>query len=152
MPRRPPVGLLGLLLVAGCTGGTPAPSDAVAVTPVNGLQPGVLLSCADLKGQLPAALADGVKKRPAVPESSTTVAYGTDPAIEVRCGVAEGLAADDPYTFDAVRWAMHDTGATRTWTTRGLKVDVQVVIPDHFDAQAELLGAMAPAITSALTR
>ncbi len=122
------------------------------MAPVNGLRPQVLLSCSDLKGQLPATLADGVKKRPAVPESSTTVAYGTDPAIQVRCGVAEGLAADLPFTFDDVHWAMHDTGATRTWTTRGLKVNVQVVIPDHFDAQAELLGAMASAITSALNR
>ena len=122
------------------------------MAPVNGLRPQVLLSGSDLKGQLPATLADGVKKRPAVPESSTTVAYGTDPAIQVRCGVAECLAADLPFTFDDVHWAMHDTGATRTWTTRGLKVNVQVVIPDHFDAQAELLGAMASAITSALNR
>ena len=47
---------------------------------------------------------------------------------------------------------MHDTGASRTWTTRGLKVNVAVEIPDHFDAQAELLGAMAKAITSSLGR
>ena len=152
MPRRPPVGLVGLLLIAGCTGGGSTPKDSVDVAPVNGLQPQVLLSCTDLKGQLPAQLADGVKKRPAVPESSTTVAYGADPAIQVRCGVPEGLAADEPYTFDEVHWAMHDTGATRTWTTRGLKVNVQVVIPDQFSAQAELLGAMAAPIRSALTR
>ena len=119
---------------------------------MNGLQPKVLLSCTDLKGQLPAALAPGVDKRPALPESATTTAYGSDPALTVRCGVREGLATDEPYTFDGVRWAMHDTGATRTWTTRGLRVNVQVVVPDHFDAQAELLGAMASALTSALTR
>jgi hypothetical protein len=112
----------------------------------------VLLSCTDLKGQLPASLAAGVAKRPAVPESATTAAYGSDPAIQVRCGVPEGLASDEPYTFDGVQWAMHDTGTSRTWTTRGLKTNVQVVVPDHFDAQAELLGALAPAITSALTR
>jgi hypothetical protein len=124
----------------------------VNVTPVNGLSVGTLLSCGDLKGQLPQALAAGVSRRPAVPTSNSTTAYGSDPAITVRCGVKAGLAADEPLTVDGVQWAMHDTGATRTWTTRGLKVNLQVVIPDHFDAQAELLGAMAKAITAALTR
>ena len=152
MPRRPPVGLLPLALAAACVGGSSASSDAVAVPPVNGLSPQTLLSCTDFKGQLPAALAAGVDRRPAAPESATTTAYGSDPALQVRCGVKEGSAADEPYTFDGVRWAMHDTGASRTWTTRGLRVDVEVVVPDHFEAQAELLGAMAPAITSALTR
>lgn len=122
------------------------------VPPVNGLPPQSLLPCTDLKGQLPASLASGVSRRPAVPESATTVAYGSDPAIQVRCGVKEGSATDASYTFDGVQWAMHDTGASRTWTTRGLKVDVEVIVPDHFDAQAELLGAMGPAITSALRR
>ena len=124
----------------------------MSVPPVNGLAAGTLLSCTDLKGQLPDQLASGVRRRPAVPASGTTTAYGTDPAITVRCGVPEGLAADEPLTADGVQWAMHDTGVTRTWTTRGLKVNVQVVIPDHFDAQAELLGAMAKPITAALTR
>lgn len=122
------------------------------VAPVNGLQPKVLLACADLKGQLPKSLAPGVDRRPAVPESATTLAYGTDPPITLRCGVPEGLATDETYVFDQVSWAMHDTGATRTWTTRGLKVDLQVVVPDHFEAQAELLGAMSAAIRSALDR
>ena len=119
--------------------------------PVNGLSTRTLISCADLKGQLPTQLAPGVARRPAVPASNTTTAYGSDPAIAVRCGVKAGSALDDPYTFDGVQWAMHDTGASRTWTTRGLKVNLSVAIPDHFDAQAELLGAMAKAITSALT-
>ena len=124
----------------------------MAVPPVNGLPPSTLLSCTDLKGQLPSSLAQGVTRRPATPESATTVAYGSDPAIQVRCGVPAGSPLDEPYVFDGVQWAMHDTGASRTWTTRGLKVNLQVVVPDHFEAQAELLGAMASAITSALRR
>jgi hypothetical protein len=124
----------------------------VQVPPVNGLSATTLLSCTDLKGQLPASLAAGVRLRPAVPTSSTTSAYGTDPALVLRCGVPQGSAQDQPYEFDGVQWAMHDTGATRTWTTKGLRVNLQVVIPDHFESQAELLGALADAITSALTR
>jgi hypothetical protein len=152
VPRRPPLGLLALVLAAGCLKGASAPKDAVDVAPVNGVAPGTLLSCGDLKGQLPKELAPGVSRRPAVPTSNTTTAYGSDPAITLRCGVPPGLAADEPYTFDGVQWAMHDTGATRTWTTRGLKVNLQVVIPDRFDSQAELLGTMAKAVTAALTR
>lgn len=153
MPRRPPLGLLTLVLAVACSsGGTTTSRDAVPVLPVNGLSATTLLSCTDLKGQLPRELAAGVRQRQTVPDSNTTTAYGTDPAISVRCGVAPGSAADEPYEFDKVRWAMHDTGASRTWTTRGLKVNLAVVIPDHFDAQAELLAAMATAITSALSR
>lgn len=152
MPRRPPVGLLALVLAVACGKGTTEPSNAVPIPPVNGLSASTMLSCSDLKGQLPGELATGVRKRPAVPTSNTTTAYGSDPAISVRCGVRQGSATDQPYTFDGVQWAMHDTGASRTWTTRGLKVNLAVEIPDHFEAQAELLGAMAKAISSALTR
>ena len=152
MPRRPPVGLLALVLAVACSTGSTEPGNAVSVPPVNGLSATTVLSCTALKGQLPAELAAGVRKRPAVPASNTTTAYGSDPALSVRCGVRAGSATDEPYTFDGVQWAMHDTGASRTWTTRGLKVNVAVEIPDHFDAQAELLGAMAEAIRSSLTR
>jgi hypothetical protein len=151
VPRRPPLGLLALVLAVACSKGQAEPRNAVSVAPVNGLSASTLLSCTDLQGQLPSQLSTGVSKRPAVPASSTTTAYGPDPAITVRCGVQQGSATDEPYTFDAVQWAMHDSGASRTWTTRGLQVNLSVVIPDHFDAQAELLGAMAQAIRSALT-
>jgi hypothetical protein len=123
----------------------------VQVTPVNGLSAKTLLSCTDLQGQLPKSLAAGVRRRPAVPASATTTSYGTDPALVLRCGVHEGAPLDEPYTFDGVRWAMHDTGTTRTWTTRGLRVNLEVVIPDRFDAQAELLGTLAAPIRSALS-
>jgi hypothetical protein len=153
VPRRPPLGPLALVLAVACSsGGATTASDAVPVTPVNGLSAATLLSCGDLKGQLPRELASGVSKRPTVPDSSTTTAYGADPPISVRCGLPPGSAADEPYVFDGVRWAMHDSGASRTWTTRGLKVNVAVVVPDHFQAQAELLAAMAQPITSALSR
>ncbi|MFN2538892.1 MAG: DUF3515 family protein [Mycobacteriales bacterium] len=150
MPRR--LVLLPLVLVAACSNGPAQPKQGVSVAPVNGLSTSTLLSCADLQGQLPKELAAGISKRPAVPASSTTAAYGSDPAMKLRCGVRQGKASDEPYTFDGVQWAMHDTGASRTWTTRGLKVNLEVEVPDHFDAQAELLGAMATAIRSALTR
>ena len=72
------------------------------------------MACRALKAALPDALGEGVERRTATPESDTTTAYG-DPVITVRCGVDEGSERDEPYTFNDVRWALHDTGSTRTW-------------------------------------
>ena len=46
---------------------------------------------------------------------------------------------------------MHDTGASRTWTTTNRKVNVAVLIPDAYSSQAELLGGLSPAIIKNLT-
>jgi hypothetical protein len=115
---------------------------------VNGLSAGTLLTCRSLKGLLPKEIASGVALRPATPLSDSSSAYG-DPAISVRCGVKAGSQLDEPYQFDGVTWALHDTGASRTWTTKGLAVNVAVEIPDAYDGQAELLGALAKPITQA---
>ncbi len=53
---------------------------------------------------------------------------------------------DEPYSFNTVQWAMHDTGAARRWTTRKLKVNVEVVVPDAYSSQAELLGSLSTAM------
>jgi hypothetical protein len=105
----------------------------------------VAVVCREVVTRLPRSLDEGVDRRSTRPESGTTAAWGLPP-ITFRCGTAPGAARDDLYEFDGVQWAMHDTGATRTWTTRGRAVDVQVVIPDHYDGQAELLGALAGAL------
>jgi hypothetical protein len=107
--------------------------------------PPPLAACAALQKDLPQRLPQGLSRRATEPASTTTLAWG-DPAITLRCGVPEGLEADEPYTFNDVQWAMHDVGAARRWTTRGLKVNVEVVVPDHYSSQAELIGALAPAL------
>ena len=148
MPRRPPLGL-ALLLAAACSAGPVAKDpDAVDVPSVNGLPTSTLITCADIKSRLPDALPGGAERRRAVPESDTTSAYG-DPVVTVRCGVGAGSERDEPYTFNDVRWAMHDTGASRTWTTLGRDVNVEVVVPDHWSSQAELVGAVALAVAKA---
>ena len=80
----------------------------------------------------------------------TTTAWG-EPTIALRCGVSAGSPADDAYTFNDVRWALHDTGATRTWTTLGRKVNVEVVVPDAYSSQAELVGSISFAVAKTLT-
>lgn len=77
----------------------------------------------------------------------TTAAWG-DPPITLRCGVPAGRERDEPYDFNDVRWAMHDIGDKRRWTTKGLRVNVEVDVPDAYSSQAELLGSLAPALAS----
>jgi hypothetical protein len=119
------------------------------VPPVNGLSARTLVDCRALKGSLPEQVTSGAHRRTAEPVSDTTAAWGR-PAITLRCGVRAGSSLDDPYTFNGVRWAMHDTGASRTWTTTSRKVNVAVEIPDAYSSQAELLGGLAAAITAHL--
>jgi hypothetical protein len=115
---------------------------------VNGLPAKALLSCRAVAGLLPDQLTTGVSRRTVTPASDTTSAYG-DPAITVRCGVPAGSEADDPYTFNDVRWALHDSGASRTWTTIGRAVNVEVVVPDAYSSQAELVGTISKAVKQA---
>ena len=145
MPRRPPVGLLLALLAGACHYTGPLP--AVRVQPVATLTAQQTAVCRSVTGALPKELAADVVRRRTDPDDGSTAAWG-DPAIVLRCGVGPGSALDDLYEFDGVQWAMHDTGATRTWTTLGRAVNVQVVVPDHYDGQAELLGSLATALAA----
>ena len=144
MPRRPPLGVVLLAVLASSCTGSDAPRP-VDVAPVASLSAHVVSVCRQVVGRLPTSLADGVERRRTSPDERTTAAWG-EPAITFRCGTGPGRLLDDLYVFDGVQWAMHDTGATRTWTTRGRAVEVQVVIPDHYDGQAELLGSLATSL------
>jgi hypothetical protein len=122
----------------------------VAVPAVNGVAASTLIACRGFKASLPAEIAPGAKLRSATPLSDTTSAYG-DPPVTVRCGVPSGSPRDDPYTFNDVQWAMHDDGASRSWTTLGRKVNVVVQVPDAYSSQAELIGRFAPAVKANLS-
>ncbi|MCW2542964.1 MAG: hypothetical protein JWM40_516, partial [Frankiales bacterium] len=139
VPRRPPLALLLLALLTGCSDSTPA------AVPIPTPSAAASAGCADLIARLPHELPQGLKQRATVPPSTTTTAWG-DPPIVLRCGVPAGLEVDDPYSFNAVRWAMHDVGAARRWTTKGLTPNVEVVVPDAYSSQAELLGSLAQAL------
>jgi hypothetical protein len=101
--------------------------------------------CSSVVAALPSTLA-GQRRRGVDPLSTTTAAWG-DPSITLVCGVPEGSSLDEPYEFDGVRWAMHDVGNARTWTTRGRRVNVVVTVPDRYDGQAEMLGSLATALS-----
>jgi hypothetical protein len=111
----------------------------------------VIPGCADLHRDLPATLRQGLHRRSTNPPSQLTSAWGTPPVV-LRCGVASGKDTDELFTFNQVQWAMHDIGSARRWTTRGLRVDVEVVVPDAYSSQAELLGGLARVLRDDLGR
>ena len=119
------------------------------VASVNGLSPNTLIACRGLQGGLPDELGSGLERRQANPVSDTTAAWG-NPAVTLRCGVVEGSGNDQPYTINEVRWALHDNGSSRAWTTRGRAVNVVVEIPDAYDNQAELIGTVSFVVAKAL--
>ncbi|MCW2599930.1 MAG: hypothetical protein JWM02_1759 [Frankiales bacterium] len=150
MSRRTPVALaLVALLAAACSAKPTTSVHDVSVPAVNGVSPATLLTCRNLKLDLPKQVAGGTTLRPAAPLSDTTAAWGTPP-ITLRCGVRAGSPLDDPYTFNGVQWAMHDNGASRLWTTLGRKVNVVVEVPDAYSSQAELIGGLAAAVKANL--
>ena len=116
---------------------------------MNGSSSSTLLACRALKNLAPKDLAPGVSRRSATPLSDTTAAWG-DPAITLRCGVPQGAADDEPVTVNDVVWAVHDTGASHTWTTRGRKVNVAVQVPDSYASQGALFATLASAVKTAL--
>lgn len=139
-----------MVLAAACSAKPTTSVTDVPVPAVNGLSAKTLLACRNLKLDLPKEIAAGAARRPAAPFSDTTNAWGTPP-ITLRCGVRSGSTLDDPYVFNDVRWAMHDNGASRLWTTLGRKVNVVVEVPDAYSSQAELIGRLAPAVKANLS-
>ena len=142
MPRRPPVGILAALLAASCYYSDQSPGPVPLPTQATGADVPV---CESVVAALPATLA-GQKRRRTEPSSTTTTAWG-NPPITFVCGVPSGSPLDEPYEFDGVRWAMHDVGDARSWTTLGRRVNVVVTIHDKYDGQAELLGSLAAALS-----
>jgi len=108
-------------------------------------------TCSELHGHLPERLPQDLERRGTEPASTTTAAWG-DPAITLRCGVPPGSARDEPYEFNGVSWRLHDTGDARRWTTTGLRVNVEVLVPDHYSSQAEILGSLSKVLLADLGR
>jgi hypothetical protein len=126
-------------VLAGCS------DDKPVAAPLPTSSATASTACAALIARLPKELPQGLKQRSTSPVATTSTAWG-DPPIVLRCGVPAGLEADEPYSFNTVQWAMHDIGAARMWTTKGLSPNVEVVVPDAYSSQAELLGSLATAL------
>ncbi|QMU78945.1 DUF3515 domain-containing protein [Streptacidiphilus sp. PB12-B1b] len=144
-----------LALLAGCSGGlhVPAPVTTGAAA----------AQCRSLHALLPPTLM-GQKRRSSSPASDNTAAWG-DPAITVRCGVAEPgpldpRAADyDPTELhtvwvlvDGVCWLTQppaDNGGGFTFTTVKQQTYVQVHVPGAYAGQSYPLPALAGPVLKA---
>jgi len=118
----------------------------VAVSPASQLSAATRAACAALVSTLPNAL-EAAQRRTTAPRSATTAAWG-DPAITLSCGGASGSPLDEPFSVNGIRWALHDIGAGRTWTTLDRHPAVVITMPDAYENQAELVGALTDALAA----
>ncbi|MDO9379110.1 MAG: DUF3515 domain-containing protein [Nocardioidaceae bacterium] len=146
MPRRPLLGSLtaaGLLLAtASC--GTPA----LELDPVTA-SPGTGDYCARLDEVLPAAVAGQPLRR--VEPASAGHAWG-DPAIVLRCGVAEPAALRPDSRLadvDGIGWFDQERQDAIVFTTVGREVDVEVTVPGDYAPEADALADLSSALERA---
>ena len=105
-------------------------------------------ACTQLVARLPQRL-QGAARRRTEPDPATTAAWG-DPAITLVCGGPDGSGLAEPFVVDGIRWALYEGGGGRTWTTVGHRPGVQVMLPDAYQNQAELIALLsAPLLTPA---
>ena len=106
--------------------------------------PSELAACRALVDRLPSSLGD-VPRRTTT-DVATTAAWG-DPPVVLACGGASGSTRDDAFSVDGMRFALHDVGAARTWTTLDRRPAVVVTFPDRYENQGELVGYLVPALS-----
>jgi hypothetical protein len=141
-----------LTLVAGCSGGLHVPAPEVSGA--------AAAHCRALQPLLPQTLM-GRKRRSSSPASAETAAWG-DPAITLRCGVAEPGPLNpaspdyDPLEqntvsvmVDGVCWLTQPVGDGFTFTTVKQQTYVQVSVPGAYAGQAYPLPALAGPVLKA---
>lgn len=140
-------------LLAGCSG-----SNAVRIaapTPTGS----AVAQCGALVKALPGTLL-GQRSRAVSPASTTTAAWGDDPAITLRCGVGTpgaldpasseydpDLAHHDAQDVNGVCWLIGQTGGGGyRFTTIVQRTYVEVNVPASYAGQQSPLGGLASAV------
>jgi hypothetical protein len=100
---------------------------------VSGNQPNPSVAvCAKLAAALPQKV-DDLHRRRTVPDVSTVAAWGNEPPVVLRCGVAQppGLTATSTLsTVNGVDWYTQEQPTQRVWTTFARAANVEVAIPN----------------------
>jgi hypothetical protein len=138
-------------VLAGCTAGSvsvhpPTPTGAVAE------------QCAHLGNALPGRI-ESLRPRVISPRSSLVHAWGS-PAVVLTCGVGRpaGYSASSAELaeVDGVSWFEQRPGNVVVWTTfrpsdgSGPTVNVQLMVPTHYQAQGAFLVDLAQPLKTAL--
>ena len=130
------LGVLTCALLSGCSG-------AVDVTAPTDGPP----ECRALLAAVPARV-DGQEQRPVDPENALAAAWG-DPAIVLRCGVAEPEALSPSSVcaeVNGIGWFPRRGQDSFTFTTIGRTTSVQVEVPYDYEPAADALVDVAAAV------
>lgn len=129
-------------LAAGCarevqvTEPTPPASAAVA--------------CAQFTAALPAELPTVGERREVTPTSDFTAAYG-EPAVGVRCGVADPATLGPTSTLvtvDGIDWFAEELTAGWRMTTIGRDANVEITVSTEQGPAPSVAADLAPTITA----
>lgn len=114
-----------------------SPAAANALTP-----------CTTLHQHLPKSLADHYDRRPVTPASPYVAAYGNNPAIVVRCGVASPSQplTGNIITVDGVDWLVNPVGTAVAWVSLKRVATIEVDIPATYDDQDAVMHDLTPAV------
>ncbi len=151
MPGRPPLRLvlLPLLLAAGCTTSTPAPSTAPLTVPVASADAATARACRALTAALPDEVDPGVERREVLSDRTRTAAWG-DPPVTLECGVPDPDRPEEPIFINGVAWSVRDIGAGFRWTTKDRAVNVAVEIPSAYENGAEIVLPISTVVAEVL--
>ncbi len=145
---RLPALALGLALAMGLLAACARPVEVSAPTPA----PDVAEACAAFTAALPDELSTVGERRDVTPESDLTAAYG-DPAVGVRCGVADPSALTATSALVAVEgidWLPEElTGGWRL-TSVGRIANVEITVPSEQGPAPSVAADLAPTITATL--
>jgi Protein of unknown function (DUF3515) len=147
-PLTDNVGLFGRLLcgLAVAASATACGWGSVEVGSYK-LEPETESTCQSLVDGLPDVVGDAVA-RDVSPDEGTTAAWG-DPAIVLRCGVAqppEYRPDAQVYEVDGVVWLPVEGKGGYFFTTIGRLANIEVAVPDEYAPEAHILTDLAEVI------
>lgn len=129
-------------VVAGCT-------RAVQITEPTP-DPGTAEVCAQFTAALPSELPTVGQRREVAPTSDFTAAFG-DPAVGVRCGVADPTALGPTSTLvtvDGITWFAEELTAGWRMTTVDLVANVEITVGTDQGPAPSVASDLAPTITA----
>lgn len=132
-----------LATTAGCGKAGPVP---LAVTPAPNPKPTAAAVCQRLVSDLPGNV-DDLERRAVEPTSDRVAAWGEDPAVVLRCGVARPIELTQTSQLVGVNdvdWFPLERLGKRVFTTVGRVANVELTIPlEHEPAVGPLVDLAA---------
>jgi hypothetical protein len=72
--------------------------------------------------------------------------------VTLECGVPDPERPEEPVIVNGVAWSVRDIGPGFRWTSRELRVNVAVEIPETYANGAEIVNPLAEPLKQTLTR